>query len=106
MSYDLQVPGNDYHLLMRDGVVVGHMGQQTFTREQLSRLAPGIERFVVEGGDPGFPIIICGVTPADALEALRRREPEMAAEVAAGERGLYRQVLEPMALGRNSMAMG
>jgi hypothetical protein len=95
-GYDPIEFGNDSSFVKREGEIVAFFAHSGRTADQLNRSAPGIETFLVPWSldSEDDPIRLCGVTPQDALEALRRREPQVAAKVAAGTLPMWRAVLQ------------
>ena len=87
--------GNDNPFVKQDGKIVAFFAHSGRTLDQMRKSAPGIQHFLVPWSldSEDDPIRLCGVTPQDALEALRRKEPQVAAKVAAGTLPMWREVL-------------
>ena len=93
-QYDNQEIGNDFNFVKKDGIIVGCMGWQTFTKEQLPYLHHGLQKFFVYDVQDEYEVR--GVTPKDALEALRRYSSALADDVVSGELKMYRLHLVPI----------
>jgi hypothetical protein len=93
-QYDNQEIGNDFNFVKKDGIIVGCMGWNTFTKEQLPYLHHGLQKFFVYDVQDEYEIR--GVTPKDALEALRRYSSALADDVVSGELKMYRLHLVPI----------
>lgn len=110
MPYDPMEFGDDHFFTKREGKIVACLGGTGFTGKQLLKLGGELESFLVPWGEdaleyiPHLPVAnlandpniihLRGVTPQDALEALRRKEPQIAAKVEAGILPMWRAVLE------------
>ena len=92
-DYDPVEIGNDNPFVKRNGTIVAFLAHSGRTADQLSRSAPGIQTFLVPWSldSDDDPVHLCGVTPQDALEALRRKEPALAAKVAARTLPMWRR---------------
>ena len=99
-DYDPIECGNDNPFVKRNGTIVAFFAHSWRSRDQLSRSAPGIRSFLVPWAEDSEedPILLCGVTPQDALEALRRKEPQVAAKVEAGTLPMWKKVLEEVSI--------
>ena len=102
-KYDPEVPGNDALFVKSNGVIVAHMGWSGMSGEPLRKRAPNIQMFHCYWPDAGneddhMTVPVCGVTPRDALEALRRYDAGLAAYVE--ESGvLFQTRCHPVPLG-------
>jgi len=98
-KYDPPETGNDAPFVKWDGQIVAFFAHSARTQEQLENSAPGITTFIVPWTEEdaealgNYVIHICGVTPMDAYEALRRKEPQIADKVKAGILPMWQIVL-------------
>jgi len=93
-DYDPIEFGNDNPFVKRDGIIVAFLSHSGRSSELRAKSDPNIQTFLVPWTmDPEDEdiILICGVTPQDALEALRRKEPQVAAKVEAGTLPMWRR---------------
>ena len=89
-EYDPQVTGNDYSLTKRDGQIVAMMGWQGLTAKQMALLPEEpLEKFFVQWGEE--EVSVFGVTPEDAMEALRRHDSGLSDGIRSGEFRLFRR---------------
>lgn len=93
-TYDSPQKGKDAYLVTRDHRVVALVGGHSLSQDHLTRLAP-MRQFIVYFPD-GQPLKLYGEKPADALEALRREQPNLAEWVRRGDTEMLEVVLRPV----------
>jgi hypothetical protein len=93
-QYDNPEIGNDFNFVKENRIIVGCMGWQTFTKEQLPYLHHNLRKFLVYDEQEEYEVR--GVTPEDALEALRRYSSTLADDIMSGRMKMYRLQLAPV----------